>query len=67
MLLPVSQLRQQRGGGGAPPVAELAFASADGVWCYERPRPDKASGNYVGVALDAFLQLAEVGQNHLSQ
>ena len=54
-------LDEIRARAGQPLVAELAFASADGVWCYERPRPDKTSGNYIGVALDAFLQLAEVG------
>ena len=34
------------------------------MWRFERERPNKDSGNFITVALDAFLQLAEGLSEH---
>ena len=57
----VQKLSERR---GQPFVAELGFIVGDGVWRFERERPDKDSGNFITVALDAFLQLAEGLSEH---
>ena len=58
----VMQLLRER--QGKPFVAELGFVVGDGVWRFERIRPDKESGNFIDTALDAFLQLAEGLSEH---